>query len=91
MMHVKRIALLVLPVLILALVGCQTVDNGYKKYDPTRRYLNTSLYFSEPLEVPATLGNAKLDDYYPIPDVAIKEKTDKPSLAPPSNSMNEEV
>ena len=75
----------------LLLAGCATIDEGYKKYDPTRRYLETDLYFSDPIEVPPTLSNNKLEEYYPVPEVAVKSNTDKPELTPPSNSMKSEV
>jgi uncharacterized lipoprotein len=71
----------------LLLAGCSSVNEGYKKYDPTRRYLRTDAYFSEPIAVPPTLSDNKLEEYYPVPDVATKSAADKPSLSPPSNTI----
>ena len=77
--------------LMLGSAGCATIDDGYKKYDPSRRYLETDLYFSDPIDVPPTLSNNKLEEYYPVPNVAAKSTMDKPELTPPSNSMKSEA
>lgn len=75
----------------LMLAGCSTIDEGYKNYDPSRRYLKTDLYFSDPIQVPPTLSNNKLEEYYPVPNVAVKSNEDKPALTPPSNSLKSEA
>lgn len=69
------------------MAGCSTIDNSYKKYDPSRKYLHSDLYFSEPIEVPPTLSKNKLEDYYPVPEVTGKPTNDKPKLMPPSNTI----
>ncbi len=70
------------------LAGCSTVHESYKNYDPTRRYLRTDAYFSDPISVPPTLSKNKIEEYYPIPQISGEvAEGDKPSLIPPSNTM----
>lgn len=69
------------------LSGCASVHETYKDYDPSRKYLRTEAYFSEPIQVPATLSDNKLEDYYPVPQASGKITDDKLSLIPPSNSL----
>lgn len=71
------------------ITGCSTVSEGYKNYDPTRRYLRTDAYFSDPISVPPSLSKNKMEEYYPVPELSGEIKdADKPSLVPPSNSMS---
>lgn len=70
------------------ITGCSSMSDSYKNYDPSRRYLRTDAYFSDPIAVPPSLSNNKIEEYYPVPrssgDIT---RGDKPSLVPPSNSM----
>lgn len=75
---------------LLFLSGCASINEGYKSYDPSRRYLATERYFSEPIKVPPTLSDNKLEEYYPVPNVGLQSKLDKPSLTPPSNTLRSE-
>jgi uncharacterized lipoprotein len=83
----RRARVLALLTASFILAGCTTIDNSYKKYDPSRKYLHSDLYFSEPIEVPPTLSKNKLEDYYPVPEVTGKQTDDKPQLTPPSNTI----
>lgn len=87
-MNLTRI--LIVPCLMgsLILTGCSSVNESYKNYDPTRRYLRTDAYYSKPIAVPPKLSNQKIEEYYPIPQVSGDLNAgDNPSLVPPSNSI----
>ncbi len=81
---------LIVPSLLgsMILTGCSSVSESYKNYDPTRRYLRTDAYFSDPISVPPTLSDNKMEEYYPVPELPKDKSGDKPSLNPPSNSMS---
>lgn len=85
---------LILPLLagsMLLTAGCASVDERYKDYDPSRRYLKTEAYFSDPISVPPSLSSNRLEEYYPVPGLVpgklAVDKSDKPALAPPSNTI----
>ncbi len=86
-MKLTRVLLLnVLPITLI-LSGCASMQEGYKKYDPSRSYLYTEKHFSDPIQVPPSYSDNRLEEYYPVPDVALDSIQEKPDLNPPSNSI----
>jgi uncharacterized lipoprotein len=87
MINLRTVSILTLLTSTLSLVGCASMQESYKGYDPTRRYLKTEQYFSDPIDLPPAMSSTKLEEYYPVPEISMKSDEDKPSLIPPSNSM----
>lgn len=86
MMKITPVCVLTM-VAVFFLAGCTSIQEGYKKYDPSRKYLYTEQHFSDPIEVPPTFSDNRLEEYYPVPDVALDSAAEKPELDPPSNSI----
>lgn len=88
-MNLGLLKTLTLSICAVTLCSCATMEEKYKNYDQSRKYLHEEKYQDDPIIVPQKFSHNKIEDHYPVPP-ATKITTNEPSLEPPSNTIKDE-